>query len=50
MAEKMTWKECTEQNIITKTEQDRERALQMKNMAQLRLEFWNKDFDERSEV
>lgn len=42
MANEMSWKECIEQGIITKTTPDRERASQMLAMAGLRLKFWDK--------
>ncbi|MBD3304435.1 hypothetical protein GF343_04770 [Candidatus Woesearchaeota archaeon] len=43
MPEKMNWKECTEQGIITKTVPDEERAAQTLKMANLRLEFTKMD-------
>lgn len=47
MPEKMSWKECKEQNIITETMPDEERSAQMLNMANLRLEFWDKKIDNK---
>ncbi|MBN2051901.1 hypothetical protein JW756_00175 [Candidatus Woesearchaeota archaeon] len=47
MAEKMSWKECVDKKIITKTPQDLERSSQMLKMATLRLEFWNKKIDDK---
>ena len=41
----MSWKECVDQNIITKTQPDEERSKQMLQMATLRFEFWNKEVD-----
>lgn len=43
----MNWKECVDQNIITKTIPDEERATQMLNMANIRLEFWDKEIDDK---
>ena len=37
----MSWKECVEEKIITKTAPDGERAHQMLQMANLRLKFWD---------
>jgi len=47
MANKISWKECVDQNIITKTTPDEERSLQMLNMANLRLEFWDKKINDK---
>ena len=47
MAEKMSWKECVDKKIITRTPQDLERSSQMLKMALLRLEFWNKKIDDK---
>jgi len=47
MPEKMNWKECIDQGIITRTMPDEERAAQMLNMADLRFEFWNKEIEDR---
>jgi len=47
MANEMSWKECVDQNIITETQPDEERSKQMLQMADLRLEFWNKDVDDK---
>lgn len=47
MPEKMNWKECTEQGIITKTVPDEERAKQTLKMANLRLEFWDKKINDK---
>ncbi|MBU1974121.1 MAG: hypothetical protein KKH52_01880, partial [Nanoarchaeota archaeon] len=46
MAE-MSWKECVDQNVITETQPDEERSKQMLQMANLRLEFWNKDVGDK---
>ena len=46
MAE-MSWKECVDQNIITQTVPDEDRANQMLNMANLRLEFWDKKVEDK---
>ncbi len=40
MANEMSWKECLEQGIITKTVPDEERSTQMLKVAKLRLQFW----------
>ena len=45
MANEMSWKECVDQGIITETEADEERSNQMLQMANLRLEFWDKKAD-----
>lgn len=42
MANEMSWKECVDERIITKTVPDEERANQMLQMANLRLKFWDK--------
>ena len=42
MANEMSWKECVDQNIMTKTIPDEERSTQMLLMANLRLKFWDK--------
>lgn len=47
MHEKMSWKECVDQNIIIKTVPDEERSNQMLKMADLRFEFWNKKIDDK---
>jgi hypothetical protein len=47
MVRKMSWKECIEQNIITKDDSDIERSNQMATMANLRFEFWNKKIDDK---
>ena len=47
MANEMSWKECVDQNIITETQPDEERSKQMLQMADLRLEFWNKEVDDK---
>lgn len=47
MPEKMSWKECTDKKIITKSIPDNERAVQITSMAKLRLEFWNKKVDDK---
>jgi len=47
MPEKVSWKECIDQGIITKTTPDEERSSQMLNMADLRLEFWNKKIEDK---
>ena len=43
MANEMSWKECVEDKIITKTVPDEERSNQMLIMANLRLKFWDKN-------
>ena len=43
----MNWKECFDQSIITKTTPDEERATQMLNMANLRLEFWKSQTEDK---
>ena len=47
MANEMSWKECVDQGIIAETQADEERSNQMLQMANLRLEFWDKDIDEK---
>jgi len=47
MPEKMSWKECTDKKIITKSTPDNERAVQITSMAKLRLEFWSKKMDDK---
>ena len=47
MANEMSWKECVDQNIITETVPDEERATQMLNMSNLRMEFWEKVTDSK---
>mgnify|MGYP001291411104 CR=1 FL=1 len=47
MAKKMNWRECVDQNIITKTNPDIERSNQMIAMADLRFEFWSKKIEEK---
>ena len=47
MAERMNWKECVEQNIITKSQPDKERSSQMLKMAELRFEFWNRRIEDK---
>lgn len=42
MVNEMSWKECIEEKIITKTVPDEERKDQMLQMANLRLKFWDK--------
>ena len=42
MAEKMSWKECVDEEIITQNSPDEERSNQMLMMANLRLKFWDK--------
>jgi hypothetical protein len=46
MAE-MSWKECVDQSIIVETQPDEERSKQMLEMANIRLEFWNRDVDDK---
>lgn len=41
MANEMSWKECVDERIITKTVSDEERSKQMFQMADLRLKFWD---------
>ena len=43
----MSWKECVDKGIITQTQADEERCNQMLQMANIRLEFWNKNVDEK---
>ena len=43
----MSWKECVEKGIITKIMPDKERAAQMLKMANIRMEFWNKEVENR---
>jgi len=43
----MNWKECVEKEIITKTEPDTERSKKMVQMAEIRLEFWEKEVDKK---
>ena len=47
MANEMSWKECVDQNIITETQPDEERSKQMLQMADIRLEFWSRDVDDK---
>ena len=47
MANEMSWKECVDHGIITQTQADEERSNQMLQMANLRLEFWDNDIDEK---
>ena len=47
MANEMSWKECVDQGIITETQADEERSSQMLQMADLRLEFWDKKVEEK---
>ena len=47
MTQTMSWKECTEKDIITRTEPDLHRAQALKKMADTRLEFWNTKIDDR---
>ena len=47
MPEKMSWKECVDKEIITKTTPDEERSVQMMNMADLRMKFWDKKIEDR---
>jgi len=42
MANEMSWKECVQEGIITKSIPDEERSKQMLQMANLRLKFWDK--------
>ena len=42
-----TWEECTKENIITQTNPDIERSNKILEMADLRLEFWNKKIDNK---
>ncbi len=41
MANEMSWKECVDEGIITKSIPDEERSNQMLMMANLRLKFWD---------
>jgi hypothetical protein len=47
MTSKMTFKECVDGGIITKSIPDKERSIQMLNMAELRKEFWSKKIDDK---
>ena len=47
MANEMSWKECIDRGIITETQADEERSNQMLQMANLRLEFWDKNVDDK---
>lgn len=47
MPEKMSWKECVDQGILTETMPDEERSIQMQKMADLRFEFWNKKVQDK---
>ena len=47
MADGISWKECVDRNIITRIPPDMERSAQLLQMAELRLEFWNQEIDER---
>ncbi len=42
MTNEMSWKECMDEGIITKSVPDEERSNQMLMMANLRLKFWDK--------
>jgi len=46
MATEMSWKQCVEERIITKTIPDLERSNQMRDMAGLRIKFWDKEVTE----
>ena len=50
MANEMSWKECTDEKIITKTVPDEERANQMFQMANLRLKFWDNNISNEFNV
>ncbi len=50
MANEMSWKECIDERIITKTVPDDERSNQMLQMAKLRLKFWDKKVTEEFTV
>ena len=50
MANEMSWKECIDENIITKTVPDEERANQMLQMSNLRLKFWDKKISDEFTV
>ncbi|MGM5485067.1 MAG: hypothetical protein ACQEP1_04310 [Nanobdellota archaeon] len=47
MANKMGWRECIEKGIIKKTLPDIERSEHMVSVADLRLEFWDKDVQDK---
>ena len=47
MAKKISWKECIEQEIITQINPNKARSGQLLKMASLRLEFWNKEINEK---
>lgn len=42
MANEMSWKECVDEGVITKTVPDKEHSNQMLMMVNLRLKFWDK--------
>ena len=50
MTNEMSWKECVDNDIITKTIPDEERANQMLMIANLRLKFWNQKISEEFAV
>ena len=47
MSNEMSWKECVDQRIITETQADEERSKQTIQMANLRIEFWDKYVNEK---
>lgn len=47
MNENISWKECVDKGIITKTIPDNERAVQMLEMANIRQEFWDKNIQDK---
>lgn len=47
MVNELSWKECIETGIITITEPDKERSRKMHNLADTRLEFWDKKVDNK---
>ena len=47
MTNEINWKECIEKGIITITEPDKERSKKMLNMANTRLEFWDKKVEDK---
>ena len=46
----MSWKECVDERIITRTVPDEERSSQMLQMANLRLKFWEKNVSDEFTV
>jgi len=46
----MTWKECVENKIIRRITPNQERTEELRRIAQLRLEFWQQNIDEKFSV